>query len=292
MIVTRPLTLLLAPLVGVGMPGAPSAAAAAATPHVPARMPATPPAAKESGRAAVREPEPGAYLGAIQVYPFEEGALYRLVTAPGRVSAIALEPGETLIAVAAGDTARWNVGDTTSGAGETQRTHVMIKPQAAGLRTNLVITTDRRVYHLALESREAAAMVAIRWRYPNASPLVLERAAERTEAAATSFDPAALDFAYTIDGDDPPWRPLRAFDDGRQVYIEFPADLGKWTAPPLFVVGPEGKPRLVNYRVRGHHYIVDRLFAVAELRHGEEAQTVVRICRSSAPAQACRERDR
>jgi len=280
MIVIRRLSLLLALLVGVGLPGA-----AAGTPTVP-------PAATESGRAAVREPEPGAYLGAIQVYPFEEGALYRLVTAPGRVSAITLEPGETLIAVAAGDTARWNVGDTTSGTGETQRTHVMIKPQAAGLRTNLVITTDRRVYHLALESREAAAMVAVRWRYPNASPLVLERVAGRTEAATASFDPAALDFAYVIDGDDPPWRPLRAFDDGRQVYIEFPADLGKWTAPPLFVVGPEGKPRLVNYRVRGHHYIVDRLFVAAELRHGEDEQTVVRICRIGAPDETCRERER
>src|SRR5690606_9031830 len=150
-----------------------------------------PPAATESGRAAVREPEPGAYLGAIQVYPVEVGALYRLVTAPARVSASALEPGETLIAAAAGDTARWTGGDTTSGTGGTRRTHDMIKPQAAGLRTNLVITTDRRVYHLALESRNAAAMVAIRWRYPNASPLVLERVAERTEAATAPFDPAA-----------------------------------------------------------------------------------------------------
>lgn len=282
MTVIQALTLLLAPLVGVGAPGAPVVAVTATTP----------PAAKEGERLRVREPEPGAYLGAIQVYPFEEGALYRLVTSPGRVSAIALEPGETLIAVAAGDTARWKVGDTTSGAGETQRTHVMIKPQAAGLQTNLVITTDRRVYHLALESRKAAAMVAIRWRYPNASPLLLQRAAERAEAVPESFDPTALDFAYSIEGDDPPWRPLRAFDDGRQVYIEFPPDLGKWTAPPLFVVGPDGKPRLVNYRVRGHHYIVDRLFAVAELRHGEDEQTVVRICRSSAPNQACRERER
>lgn len=285
----RTLSLLLGPLMGVGLPDPGSAATA---PQVAARTPASPLATEGSGRAAVREPEPGAYLGAIQVYPFEEGALYRLVTAPGRVSAIALEPGERLIAVAAGDTARWHVGDTTSGTGETQRTHVVIKPQAAGLRTNLVITTDRRVYHLAVESRDAAAMVAVRWRYPNASPLVLQRAVAPTDAAAGTVDPTSLAFAYVIEGDDPPWRPLRAFDDGRQVYIEFPADLGKWTAPPLFVVGPEGKPRLVNYRVRGHHYIVDRLFAAAELRHGENEQTVVRICRIGAPDEPCRERER
>ena len=41
--------------------------------------------------------------------------------------------------------------------------------------------------------------------------------------------------------------------------------------PPLFVVGRGGTSELVNYRVRGHHMIVDRLFAAAELRFGSAA---------------------
>ena len=47
--------------------------------------------------------------------------------------------------------------------------------------------------------------------------------------------------------------------------------------PPLFVIGPEGDGQLVNYRVRQNYYIVDRLFAAAELRLGGEHQQKVRI---------------
>jgi type IV secretion system protein VirB9 len=52
--------------------------------------------------------------------------------------------------------------------------------------------------------------------------------------------------------------------------------------PPLFIVGPEGKTsELVNYRVRGHHLIVDRMFAAAELRLGDVgSERRVRIVRT------------
>ncbi len=46
--------------------------------------------------------------------------------------------------------------------------------------------------------------------------------------------------------------------------------------PPLWVIGAEGGAELVNYRVRGNHIIVDRLFAAAELRLGGEHQKKVR----------------
>ena len=56
-------------------------------------------------------------MNAIQVYPYTEGALYRLYASPGQVSDIALQPGEELVSVSAGDTVRWVVGDTVSGSG-------------------------------------------------------------------------------------------------------------------------------------------------------------------------------
>ena len=59
-----------------------------------------------ANREALREPASGNYLNAVQVYPWSEGALYRLYTAPEQVSDIALQPGEGLVAVAAGDTVR------------------------------------------------------------------------------------------------------------------------------------------------------------------------------------------
>jgi type IV secretion system protein VirB9 len=236
-----------------------------------------------ANRAAVREPERDAYLNAVQVYPWSEGAIYRLYTAPERVSEIALQPGEALISVAAGDTVRWVIGDTTSGSGSGRRTHILVKPSAAGLETNLVITTDRRVYRVEVESNARSSMAGISWTYPQDALLALNRA----EAAAAAAQPVAegvaveaLNFDYSIGGDQPSWRPIRAFDDGRQVFIQFPASLGHGEAPPLFIVGQSGRSELVNYRLRGLYYVVDRLFSVAELRLGERRQQVVRITRS------------
>jgi P-type conjugative transfer protein TrbG len=235
--------------------------------------------------AALREPSREGYVNAVQVYPWSEGALYRLYATPGEVSDIALQPGEGLISVASGDTVRWVIGDTTSGAGTARRVHILVKPSAVGLRTNLLVTTDRRVYRLALESRARAAMASISWSYPQEELLALHRSEAAAEAAAPVAEGVALEslhFDYSIAGDRPPWRPLRAFDDGRQVFIEFPPTLGKGEAPPLFVIGAGGKPALVNYRLRGNYYVVDRLFAAAELRLGEKKQQVVHIVRDGS----------
>jgi type IV secretion system protein VirB9 len=210
-------------------------------------------------------------------------ALYRLYTAPERISDIALQPGETLVSVAAGDTVRWVIGDTTSGTGTDRRVHVLVKPFAPGLTTNMVITTDRRAYHLTLVSTDATAMAALSWTYPADQILALRRRNADAEAARPIAGGVNLDtmrFRYAISGDDPPWRPVRAFDDGRKVYIAFPRRIDQGEAPPLFIIGPDGGSQLVNYRMRGNYYIVDRLFAAAELRLGGHDQQVVRITRT------------
>ncbi|MDB5581967.1 MAG: conjugal transfer protein TrbG [Bradyrhizobium sp.] len=237
--------------------------------------------------AATRQPDPQGFINAVQVYPFVEGTLYAVYTAPERVTDIALQPGEALGAVAAGDTVRWVIGDTTSGTGSDKRTHVLVKPFAARLSTNLVITTDRRSYHLTLTSTPKTAMAALSWVYPADQLIALRKATEQAQAAAPVAEGLALDqlhFNYTLSGDQPAWRPLRAFDDGRQTYIEFPASLAVGEAPPLFLVDGKGVAQLVNYRLRGRFYVVDRIFDAAELRLGTKHQEIVRISRVAESA--------
>lgn len=242
---------------------------------------------RAANRAAMLEPAAAGYLGAVQVYPFSDGAIYHVLTEPGQVTDIALQPGEVLGAVAAGDTVRWVIGDTTSGSGETKRSHILVKPFSAGLATNIIITTDKRTYHLALSSAGRSAMVALSWTYPQDQLIALKAAEDRARAAqpvATGLSVDQLHFDYVISGDRPAWRPLRAFDDGRQTFIEFPAGLGTGEAPPLFLVDAKGTAQLVNYRVQGRYYVVDRLFETAELRLGLKRQDIVRITRSGQVA--------
>lgn len=99
-----------------------------------------------ANRAATLEPQAQGFVNAVQVFPFSDGTIYQVYTAPGAVTDIALQPGENLVAVAAGDTVRWVIGDTTSGIGAEKRTHILVKPFASGLATNLVVTTERRSY--------------------------------------------------------------------------------------------------------------------------------------------------
>ncbi|WP_165435255.1 P-type conjugative transfer protein TrbG [Bradyrhizobium sp. Leo121] len=234
----------------------------------------------ETANSAARvEPRKRGYFNAAQIYAYSPGALYQIYAAPGQITDIALEEGEQLTGsgpIAAGDTVRWVVGDTESGSGDTRRVHILVKPTRASIETNLVVNTDRRTYLIELRSRERPYMPSVAWYYP-------ETIRERSRSATLKPilpDPGQRIARYAIEGDTPPWRPIAAYDDGRKVYIEFPAGIVQGELPPLFVIGPDGKTELVNYRAYGNVLIVDRLFAAAELRLGGEHQQKVRIVRT------------
>jgi type IV secretion system protein VirB9 len=218
-------------------------------------------------QAAIRGPGDASLVGALHEFAYERGALYAIQASPQRITDIALEPGESLLSVSAGDTTRWIVGDARSGTGPGSQAHVLVKPNAANLSTNLVIMTDRRVYHVELKSVSGPAMAAVSWRYPADMMLANNPAPPASPPPPPPFSPEQLNLRYRIDGDKPDWRPLAAFDDGSQVFIEMPEKIRTMEAPPLFVIGDEGA-ELVNYRVQGKYYVVDRLFNKAELRLG------------------------
>lgn len=244
----------------------------------------------DAANAAARmQPAREGFLNAMQVYPWSEGALYQLYASPGQVTDIVLQPGEQLVGpgpVAAGDTARWIIGDTVSGSGSGQRVHILVKPTRTGLVTNLVINTDRRTYHLELRSTPDAYMASVSWTYPQDALIALtarNRAAAEAQPTVPGINIDALNFRYEIDGDKVPWRPVRAFDNGRQVFIELPRTIGQSELPPLFIVGANGEGELVNYRLRGKFLVVDRLFAGAELRLGVgKTERRVRILRDGS----------
>ena len=245
---------------------------------------------QDANEAARIEPTGSGYVNAVQMYPFTEGALYQVYAAPGQITDIALQRGEQLVGagpVAAGDTVRWIIGDTTSGSGPSTRTHILLKPTRSNLETNLIINTDRRTYHLELRSTTGTYMASVSWSYPEDELIALRGGnaaydAGRAVASIPMPDLDSLNFRYEIEGDRPPWRPVRAFDDGRQVFIEFPRGIGQGEMPPIWIIGAQGDAQLVNYRVRGRYMVVDRLFAGAELRLGGRRQHRVRIMRSDA----------
>lgn len=243
-----------------------------------------------SANAAARiQPDRSGYINAIQLYPYADGSLYQIYTAPGQVTDIMLQEGEQLAGtgpVAAGDTVRWIIGDTVSGSGAKLRVHILVKPTRPDIATNLIINTDRRTYHVELRATPKTYMASVSWHYPQDALIALRTARaeqERNAPVASGIDFAALNFRYRIGGDRPDWRPVRVFDDGRQTFIEFAEGIATGDMPPVFVIGDNGAAELVNYRVQGRYILVDRLFAHAELRLGTGAAAKrVSIKRSGA----------
>jgi type IV secretion system protein TrbG len=257
------------------------------TPIALASNPTSGPAAIRAANAEALAPSRAdSFMNAAQVFPYETGRVFEIWTAPLRITTISLEPGETITNKAAGDTERWMIGDTTSGAGTGLQTHILVKPFKAGIATNMVITTNRRVYLLSLRAAEAADAFnsAVTWTHPQALPS--SAPTQMTEAGfpigLPSGPKAAIEtfnqnYRIKAGWRRPPWTPISVSDDGRQTFITFPESLGSSEAPPLFVIGDTGEAQLVNWRKQGNVYVVDRLFDKAELRLGDANPRVVKI---------------
>ena len=232
------------------------------------------------------------------VFPYGERQPI-LYCKPLRVCDIQLEPGEGVLNIALGDSERWIASKMESGPDDGRRAHVVVKPTDFDLSTNLVITTDRRVYHLGLISSQEETggyFRSVRFYYPqdtvqrwsDAAAAAREGARkerEREVARLPLVSPEGLNFGYRITGDRVPWRPVQAFDDGTRVFIQMPGAMSATEAPALFVLGAGKDQALVNYRLRGRYFVVDKLFTEAVLVLGVGAKqqrvTVTRLSRES-----------
>jgi type IV secretion system protein VirB9 len=258
----------------------------AATPSVATPSAAGQPAIAVANLRARESSRPEGFVGGLQVFAYQPGQVYEVWTAPLRVTTLTLAPGEAIVSKAAGDTVRWQIGETTSGQGQAQRAHVMIKPLARGLETNLVLATSQRVYFVQLKSGPPETFnAAVSWDAgaalsPAAAALLAEAAAPPgPDPLVTPAGP--LDARYRIEpkGRRPAWTPTAVMTDGLRTFLAFPPELVAQEAPALFVVGPGGETQLVNYRQQNGLWVVDRVFDQAELRVGDKHRQVVRIRR-------------
>jgi type IV secretion system protein TrbG len=203
------------------------------------------------------------------LYTFGEG-LATVVCAPLRLCVLELQPGEVVLGEPhIGDSVRWSVSPAVSGTGSSVVNLVVIKPKEVNLDTNLMVPTNRRNYYLRLVSRPIDYVPLVAFTYPDDEAARWKQAAavqERTkqEFEASNLAPiesvANLNFDYTITGGTEFLRPLRVVDDGHKTFIQMPAGTAVREAPVLVVAGLDSTAEMVNYRVKGNMYIVDRLF--------------------------------
>ncbi len=193
---------------------------------------------------------------------------------------IALQTGEKVTGVYPGDTSRWLFEEAVSG-NEEKQVHVLFKPKEENIATNVIITTTQRTYHLNLSSNPNTSIKYVSFYYPDDFLQAWKDLQETTkkkldeqEAQHNEFSimGSTLHFNYRIEtalfSHRPCWMPVRAFNNGKQVYIQMPEISETMPLPALFILGNDSKPQLVNYRIKKPYYIVDRLFQKAVLISG------------------------
>ena len=230
-----------------------------------------------TGAAAGLKPVAGANGAVRFVYGAQQPSI---VCAVLQVCDVALQPGEQVNSIHLGDTARWTVEPAITGSGEAETQHLILKPMDVGLETSLVVTTNRRTYHLKLRSHRTEYMPQVAFIYPEEAQAkwdaVRSREAREREAQTlphTGEYLGNMSFDYEVSGVTR-WKPVRVYNDGRKTIIDMPAAMAQTEAPTLLVVRKEGglfsddETVLVNYRVQGDRYIVDTIFDKAILIAG------------------------
>ncbi len=244
------------------------------------------------------------------VYIYGQG-MPVLVCAPLRVCAIELQSGEHLQSQPQiGDSRRWEITPVLSGSGLDETPILIVKPIEAGLETDLIVPTDRRTYVVRLVSDPTRFVSRLAFQYPdedrakwvafavrqdearrNAEAIAEERREKDRKdgvvpMANNTVDRLYLDYKFS--GDEH-LRPDHVFDDGQHTYLVYPND-GRFRELPTLLLVVNGKTELVNFRVDGTRYIVDRLFDKAILVVGVgKKQTRVTITRETPYTQAGKE---
>ncbi len=210
--------------------------------------------------------------------------------APLRACAIELEPGELVLATSLGDSERWLLQAASSGPGA-HTPILVVKPTACDLSTNLVVSTDRRIYEIALDSppcKNADSGEATynprlqytgvaRFYYPDDlvhrwsdEEQAAREGAERLAQGTTPLAPVArlahLNFDYSWDRSRRwPWVPSQIFDDGEHTFIGLSPTARLAEMPLLFSLGPHGELAILNYHLEGQTLVADRVLERAVL---------------------------
>ncbi|HMO18728.1 MAG TPA: P-type conjugative transfer protein TrbG [Oligoflexia bacterium] len=211
------------------------------------------------------------------IFNYNKSSLYEVTAAVDHITDIALKEGENLTTPpTAGDTVRWHLSVMKSGTGDTGQTHIIVKPLDEEIETNLIITTDQNVYHIKLKSGDFH-MPSVSWNYPQDVKLLMEASLRKENSQEATIRPDQLSFNYSIEGEDYNWKPVRVFDDGQKTFIQMPKNFRVTEAPVLFLLDDESNPMIVNYRVKGDLYILDRLIEHVELRVGVDKSITITL---------------
>lgn len=231
---------------------------------------------------------PTAFSESIAEYDYIAGRIYELITSPGAITDLRLQPGEQINgSPIVNDNVNWqfSLGSSLENGEAVQ--HLFIRPLKVGLDTSMIILTNQRTYYFRLASFENSYMTAVRFRYPvqlNDGTFVSEDFAEgSSNTSGYVFDVSKADYAYVIKQKGrPAWEPVTVFSDDIKTYIQFPVSMSSSDQLPSVYLKRDGKETLVNYRFFNNLCQVDTVLTDDQsfvLKSGQKESVEIRRAR-------------
>ena len=211
-------------------------------------------------------------------YFYNENDSYNIATRAGYITTIILNPDEDIIHAEIGDATRWSIQTYYTGTSKGMSPAISIKPFIPELRTNLVISTTKRMYNLVLEAKVNSYAPVIGFEYPKEIEIAKQK--ERNlKAQETKVNINELNYDYSWKKEKEIWSPLQVFDDGERTFILLDERVKATQLPTLFIKDEQtGEAAIVRHRYNPEtrFYIVDRLFQQAILKYGEKEIVIKR----------------
>jgi type IV secretion system protein VirB9 len=220
-------------------------------------------------------------VGTDGIIRYEYGARMAptLHCAPLIVCDIQLSPDEAIkTPPVAGDTVQWIIR-----VGSGAQPYIYVKPVSVGLRTNLIVTTTKREYHINLVSNETVSHTSMGFYYPQDASASTAKGVDVSSlsdiqqistAIATNqnpgsqstspdsgpvlADPLHLDHGYDVTGK-AVFKPLAVFNDGTRTYIQLPDKLAEM--PVVIGYDTSGLEMVINYEDYDGFYILNALYS-------------------------------
>ncbi|MBQ3627313.1 MAG: TrbG/VirB9 family P-type conjugative transfer protein [Synergistaceae bacterium] len=222
------------------------------------------------------------------IYPY--GEVVPVITCrPLRMTDVALEPGEEIMGIHAGDTVRWQFSPSQSMKNGLAVAHIVVKPNQPGISTNLLVHTNKRTYNLDFTASDKAEYLrGVAFSYGDSNNLSYlfvngnagssskqdKKLEDELQETMGDVDFNGLYTQYTIlNNSKVDWAPEAVFDDGNKTYLRMPF---RFSETPAFYISLDRRETMTNFRVKGRYYIVDRLFDKAYLKIGRKRVVLVR----------------
>lgn len=227
--------------------------------------------------------DPDNITGIRHSYMYSDNQQIELVLKPLVLTDIKLREGESVESISAGDTSRWQV-EVVDVAGTP---HVYVKPTTTNIRTNMIITTNERSYRYLLTTGDHPEYY-VDYIYPDTTPdsvkgvkagwereeqriNAIMKAEENAKTALTGYKIKQNHNVYEFE------QPQFMFDDGTKTYIKINKE-NKNNLPTIYYYDeriPKDKLQLVNYRIKGNYFEIDRVAQAWKIVYEQDAYLVI-----------------